>query len=158
MSGIINPKSIVNNAFSEIADDEEEGEYYFFKKLIFYPLVFGILFGIFIDLNDEMISYLGTTIAILAGFSINAIFSLTTPLEADSENDQDLKKFFQSLRYYTSYSVVLVLFILSMMFLLITVGESLILEIIIAGSLFQYIEFLLIIIRRVDTIAKISNS
>ncbi|MFT4892493.1 MAG: hypothetical protein ACI8Z7_000268 [Candidatus Nanohaloarchaea archaeon] len=156
MSGIINPKTIIENAYTEIAD--EESERYFLKYFIALPIIMGLIVTTFTQINQSNLSLLGTIFSILAGFSITTVFSLVRPLAAHTGSDEDIiQDFFRSLRLYTSYSVVLVVSLVSVIVLMRLFTVYWAIEVLFWSMSIQYFLFIFVIIRRLDTLVKEIN-
>lgn len=170
MTGIISPRSILNCAYEDLED--EEGKLYFYFNFIVVPILLGASLAYLIDIDSSLLNYLGTTLSIVAGFSINAIFTLINKVEVDKikipsplprgiEDEEEyisiFEEFFEELRHYTSLSIIVVLLVLAIIFLIKAFSNNLALEILLFSTLIHYIQLLLVVIRRVDTIVKRIN-
>lgn len=152
-NSILSPRSLIESAFQSLL--EETSPKYVFTRLILLPGLVGFLIFYYGSPSNHL-NFIGTVMAILAGFSINSIFALTGNLEFS--NREGKADFFRSLRHYTSYSILVVLVIISVTFLMkILRKESQFLEFALSFLIAHYVIMLLIIIRRVDTTAKLQN-
>ena len=150
--GMISPASTIKNAYTEAVD--EESKYYVLTRFVFIPLILGSALSIMIDADKELFRFLATILSILGGFSISAIFSLTS---STKNSGGDFESFFRSLRYYTTYSIFLILFILPIAFLVSEINIFYLLEILLFSAVSQYVLILFVIVRRVETVVKKIN-